>query len=62
MGLGRGESGRRALRRAPVGMNTGCCVETNLKKITFNEPGVAHTEYEDSFPLSALSECEVVLA
>ena len=46
-------------------MNTGCCVETNLKKITFNEkayPGVAHTEYEDSFPLSALSEREVVLA
>ena len=28
-GGGRGESGRWALRRAPVGMSTGCCRETN---------------------------------
>ena len=29
-GWGRGESGGWALRRAPVGMSTGCCIETSL--------------------------------
>ena len=29
-GWGRGESGLLALRRAPVGMSTWCCMETNL--------------------------------